>query len=258
MKYLSKEKKNKQRTIFTKYIWYLAILTIVVLLIIGLPYINSVYSDEQDFFIKTISEALMTLSALLLIDFIVYNRFYLKLRHREFRNVDSNTGIRSVLILFVVVIIQIVSQMVPLTARNIDIALAIIFAAPAEELFFRALIISVFSKFGKNMDPLISIRIYYPMDDKEGLKRSWKDGKEVFYRDFSFVDAIGILISAAAFAFIHTNYYYSPNLLLAIFLGGLWLGFMYWYWRDITANIIAHLILNIIAVGQWWFLINFV
>jgi len=59
---------------------------------------------------------------------------------------------------------------------------------------------------------------------------------------------LGCLIQAVAFTAIHQNYYADPAMLLSVFLGGFLLGLLYLHWRDLTANILGHFILNLIAV----------
>ncbi len=58
----------------------------------------------------------------------------------------------------------------------------------------------------------------------------------------------GIGISSLAFLSIHVNYYNFPQMMLSVFISGIWLGALYWKFEDLTSLILAHFILNFIYV----------
>ena len=67
------------------------------------------------------------------------------------------------------------------------------------------------------------------------------------------IHAIGIIlsiISAALFALSHTNYWGNPILMGLTFITGLVQGILYTFHKETTAIIVAHVILNMIAVGM--------
>jgi membrane protease YdiL (CAAX protease family) len=126
---------------------------------------------------------------------------------------DLDTGVRAAIILAASMATQLISK-AALSFSVQEQALYFIFAAVCEEVFFRVLILSVFLKIGDNLQMKIT----------------------------------GVIVQAVAFAAIHQNYYNDPGMLLSVFLGGIVLGIFYVWWRDPTANILGHFILNVIAV----------
>jgi membrane protease YdiL (CAAX protease family) len=124
-----------------------------------------------------------------------------------------DTGVRAAIILAASMITQLVSK-AALSFSIQDQALYFVFAAVCEEVFFRVLILSVFLKLGDNLQ----------------------------------IKIVGIIVQAIMFAAIHQNYYANPGMLLSVFLGGIVLGIFYVWWRDPTANILGHFMLNVIAV----------
>ena len=57
-----------------------------------------------------------------------------------------------------------------------------------------------------------------------------------------------VIIQAVLFVAIHQNYYANLPMLISVFAGGIILGIFFVVWKDPTANILAHFLLNIIAV----------
>lgn len=137
----------------------------------------------------------------------------------QFKPINLDTGIRALAITAISMVIQFISQAI-LSFTVAEEALYFVFAAISEEIFFRVLILGIFIK----MDPV--------------------------KKKFTLAKIFGVVIQAAAFAAIHINYHSNPPMLLSVLIGGLFLGFFYLLWEDPTANILGHLFLNIISVGN--------
>jgi membrane protease YdiL (CAAX protease family) len=120
----------------------------------------------------------------------------------------------------------------PLTVRTFDKALAVMFAGPSEELFFRGLLLTPFIKWGKDD---YKFEIANPISTKRKIL------------SISIVEIFGITFSTLAFTFLHINYYGNPTLLLIVALSGIVLGLVYQKYQDLTANILAHFFLNLIV-----------
>ena len=129
----------------------------------------------------------------------------------------------------------------PLSVRDWHRALAIMFAGPAEELFFRGLMLSPFIRLGKN-------------DTKLKIKNPFGGGNLL---EISPTELLGIFISSMFFMALHINYYGDKKLLATVFISGVILGLFYLKYKDLTANILAHFALNFIVVLQSFWLIGF-
>jgi membrane protease YdiL (CAAX protease family) len=136
---------------------------------------------------------------------------------QNFKSVDLNTGIRAIIIGLLGMGIQLISKQV-FSFTILEQAVYFVFAAITEEVFFRGFILNLFIKL-----------------DQTKMK-------------FSPTRLVGVLVQAIGFAAIHQNYYSNLPMLVSVFVGGLMLGFMYLIWEDLTANILGHFIINIIAV----------
>lgn len=140
----------------------------------------------------------------------------------QFKKVNLDTGIRSILIAGAGMIIQLISQQV-LSFTILEQAVYFIFSAITEEVFFRGFLLGIFIKLEKEFDK-------NPSMDPIPIK------------------TIGVIVQAIAFVAIHQNYYGDVPMLIGLGLGGLMLGIVYIVWEDLTANILGHFIINIIAV----------
>jgi len=178
-------------------------------------------------------ECLFALSGLLLYDVINKRGFHLKPKH--FTPLSGSLLIHIVVILAGLAFIQATVQFIPMTVKTPEIALAVVFAGPSEENFFRGVLISIiimsFSKVG------FKIRI--------------------FEKEISIWVLFGIVLTSIAFGAIHANYYNDFSLLLGTVLCGFWLGITQWYFDDLTAAILAHFILNLIVMWPTIYLIFF-
>lgn len=153
---------------------------------------------------------------------------------KKFKEIHPNLIIRVLIIFGVIAVIQIIFQVIPLTIREAEYAMAVVFCAPAEELFFRGILLEPFFRMGKNNQ---DIRI-------------------TSKKSISYIEIMGIFLSGIFFAIYHTNYYNNPRLIGMVIGGGLWLGFMYYWYRDLTALILSHFLLNIIFIIQTVYMVN--
>lgn len=221
----------------TKLGWYLGIFAVAFELSIGCLYLLP--SEDRTFAMLTILEGGFALSGVLLYDVIHGKRFQLK--PEFFKRPDDNTLKHTAYILGSLFLLQIVMQL-PLTVRTWARALSIMFAGPSEELFFRGLLITPFIILGKHSDKL-------------KLKNPFR--KKGFLLEISPIEIMGILISSIAFMMLHINYYEYIQFMLIAFLSGVILGLFYVKYKNLTANILAHFLLNFIIVIQSFWMINF-
>jgi len=223
----------KKTSVFTNITFWLGVLALVVEFIVGYPYFLSTDTFEQEFGQKAIMEGCFALVGLLFIDVIRGNKFKLK---PEFRKYEFNSLWRGAIILAVLWGTQMITYFLPMTVSDPQMALAITFASICEEIFFRGFVLTLFIKAGE----IDRNKINLPFTK----------------RDISVIEIAGIIISSVAFAGIHTNYYNQPSLLIALFLSGVIIGFMFVIWEDLTACIFGHFLLNFIWTVQnygFWF-----
>lgn len=222
---MNKEKNSYWKgSIHTKLSYWMGILAIGIQIYLGVRHLDA------QFGILCVIESILGLSGLLFIDlFHGQNSIYPK----RFKEISPNLFFRVIVIFGIIAFIQFIFQIIPLTIRDYEMAMAIVFCAVCEELFFRGLLLEPFFSLGRSE----------PEDKKIRL------GKD---REISYIEILGILISSLAFAVFHVNYYGNTNLMFMVFIGGVWLGFCYWYWKDLTAVILSHFLLNIIFVYQFW------
>lgn len=230
-------KKKREKSIHTKLSFYLILLSGLVELYIGFRYAFSTDTNDQLFGTLSIIEGLFALSGLYIPDLILYRRINPFPSSDEFKPLSSKTLVRMIIIICSLVAIQFIFQFIPMTVRDYDKALAIAFAGPSEESFFRGVLISIFFPINTIINSF-SIRI------------SRK-------REIKLFEIIGILLSSILFMLVHVNYYKYPNMLMSVFFSGIILGFCYWYWEDLTSCVLAHFTLNIITVIQTFFMVTF-
>jgi membrane protease YdiL (CAAX protease family) len=130
-----------------------------------------------------------------------------------YRKIQPKSLIIAFILLVVLVGIQWVFAAI-LTFSNWEYALYFTFAAVAEEVFFRVFLISFILKI----------------------------------RDTPQMRWIAIIAQAIGFVAIHQNYMGNPGMLVSVFVSGIILGIAFVMWKDPTANILAHLALNLIVV----------
>lgn len=227
----------KEKSVHTKIGFYLILIAAITELIIGLRYLVLGDPDDQTFAQLTVLEGFFALAGLLAIDFLFYGRFKLK---PEFRKIDSSVLFRTIIILVLLIIAQALFQFVPATVREYDRALAIAFAGPSEESFFRGILMGSFIAVGKKIPGEYEFKI--PGKEKKSL---------------SIIEISGILVSSIFFMLLHVNYYDYLNLMLSVFFSGMILAIAFWYWEDLTSCILAHFTLNLITVFQTFFMVSF-
>ena len=221
------------RSKFDKIGYILVIMAIGIQGILWLLHMNDVDEYGQYFSYIAFYEFMFALVGFLLYDAV--NRRGFRIRKKGFQKLQGALIIRLTIIIVGMALIQVLTQYIPLTVTDPEIAMAIVFAGPSEEVFFRGLLVSIVMTLFANVR---GFEIPLPFGF---LKQKKKISVWVL---------IGIVITAMAFAGIHINYYENVNLLLGTFLCGLWLGITYWYWEDLTANIVAHTLLNLIVMIQ--------
>jgi membrane protease YdiL (CAAX protease family) len=232
-KYRKEESVYQKGRSFTQVGIIMAVIAVFGLFIIGIRHFDTWGKIN-------ILEGFFALFGLVGLDFIKTREFNFGKPYKKF---EMYTVGRFILILAFVVIIQFFSQ-IAFTIENVELALTIVFASIAEEIFFRAVLISIFLEIDEKIRPFDQKKIIdIPVFGKTNLN----------IRVFGIA---GIIVSSLFFAGIHTNYYDNPAMLLAVFLGGLAFGVFYYIWEDLLACILAHFIMNIIAVWQSGLLVN--
>ena len=218
---------------YTRIGHYLTVLAVVIQGYLWITHFQDTDDYGQTFSYIAGIEFLFALSGLLLYDPINKRGFHIKPKH--YTPLSGFLLIRVVVILAGLAIIQAAVQFIPMTVKEPEIAMAIMFAGPSEENFFRGVLISIVIVSFSNVG--FKIRI--------------------FKKELSIGVLFGIILTSIAFGSIHVNYYNDFSLLLGTVLCGFWLGITYWFWEDLTANIMAHFLLNLIVVWQTFFIVNF-
>lgn len=220
----SREKLNsqgkKETKALTRIDFFLGISAIIILFVIGIRH--------WDTWGKTnIMEGFFALMGLVSLDFIKNDDFG---RGKPYKPLRGITLVRGLALFIIVVLVQVLaSSLIPFTIDNIELAMSIMFASVAEELFFRGFLISVFKRIG------------------DLTQRQSK---------YAIFDFVGMVLSSVFFAYIHTNYYNNPSMLIALFIGGMVFSIFYYKFDDLSANILAHFILNTFVVYQSGLLVN--
>ena len=227
--------------IHSKLSYTITLISVVFLLYIGLTHINDPDQWSRDFSQLVLLEALFAMTGLLFTDMFYIKEFSIFPKKETQRPITIVTMVVVVIGLLTTQIIQVLSK-VPYTISEAEIALGIVFSAPAEEAFFRAFFLTFMSFISESFD----LKRYTLFKYKER-----KTGVEVVVglNGFEFVAAF---ISAIMFALMHINYYGDNALMLSLFLMGLLFSFLFIFTKDITGLIIAHLLLNILVVSQWY------
>lgn len=215
---------------FSKLDFWTIIVAVLIQAYLGFRHIGDADAFGRKFGWMTLLEAGLGLGGLLFTDIVRGHKF----PPTNYREIETKTGGRFLVIFILIVLVQVVFFAVPLTVRDEEMAMAIVFAAPCEEVSFRALTMSVFIRAGQ--------------DDKDKIK--------IFKKEISYTELIGFLMSSAFFAILHVNYYGELSLMLTVFWGGMVFAIAYWWTNDLTACILAHFLLNILVVYQNFFMLN--
>ena len=209
--------------------WFVVI-AVGIEIFLGIKYINELIGQ------LCMLEAVFGLSGLLLLDPFHGKDF--TLYPKKFKPIHKNTFYRFVITFSVIVVIQFIFQIIPLVTST-DMALGIVFAAVCEEYFFRGVLLEPAFKSGFKVKDKITVWTY------GSVKKKPK-------KQISLIEIGAIILGAVVFASMHVNYYGDDRLLLMVFVGGLWLGAIYWWNKDLTAVILAHFLLNIVFVYQFY------
>ncbi len=114
---------------------------------------------------------------------------------------------------------QLISN-IALNVSDLEYAFYVAFAAPLEEIFHRAFVITA----------IVTLLMYL----SKNLATAWK--------------IIAAVVSSVLFASLHFSYYGQWNLILGVFGSGMVLGLAFAFWGDITANIFAHFLWNFVGI----------
>jgi membrane protease YdiL (CAAX protease family) len=205
--------KTKTEPVHTKLSYLLGSLALGILLYLGIRHLNDVDEFGQSWGKYALLQATFCLIGLVGSLLIVEQKIF----PTKFRKITIDTGIR----VFIILICSMISQYLVKTQLSVSTserALYYLFAGIGEELFFRLFLMETIRKIA---------------GDTPASKM------------------IGVIFSTIAFTAIHVNYYDDIAQLTAVFIGGLILAAFYLIWRDITANMLAHFLLNLVAVGNW-------
>lgn len=218
---------NSTHTILS---YWFCVLAVGYQFFVGIQYIDEYFGQ------MCIVEALMGLSGLLLLDLLHTGK--MSIYPKKFKRIHPNTFFRFAITFGVIVAIQFLFQIVPLITRE-EMALAIVFCAVCEEYFFRGMILEVPFRVGEKSKTKFTVWKYPPEKGKPD-------------KEMSYIELGAIILSAVIFSAFHVNYYSQPRLLLMVFVGGCWLGLVYWWNKDLTSVILSHFLLNIIFVVQFY------
>lgn len=193
---------------------------------LGFRRLNDTEPFWQRFAAICIMESMFAFAALLFADLILYGYQRRKfLLVPDFKKVTYFETFRNFAVLFILLGITQTFMILPLAEKDFQLALAYVSAAPAEEAFFRILIIGFFIRIGQRRQTKFDF-----------LKK-----------EMSPIEAFGIILSSILFMLIHSNYYGNYRVLAGVFVSGLILGLGYWYTQDDIAIIGAHFVINLIV-----------
>ena len=197
---------------------------------LGFMHINEYFGQ------MCVVEGVLGLSGILFLDLLHGKK--IKLYPERFKPVHKNTFFRFVVTFGVIALIQFIFQIIPLITST-EMALGIVFCAPVEEYFFRGLLMEPCFRVGMKSKDKFTVWKYSPEKKKPDKK-------------MSYIELGGIVLSSIIFALFHVNYYNDVRLMLMVFTGGIWLALVYWWNKDLTVVILAHFLLNIIFVFQFY------
>ncbi|MFW9968751.1 MAG: CPBP family intramembrane glutamic endopeptidase [Candidatus Odinarchaeota archaeon] len=222
------DQKNNQNeywhwSVHTKLSWWFGVMATGIQFFLGFRHLDSLFGQ------LCIVEGFFGLSGILLLD-IIHGQG--SIYPKKFKKIHPDFLIRFVITFGIIAVIQFIFQIIPLITST-EMALAIVFCPVCEEFFFRGLLMEPFFKYAKKVPKREKIKV-------------WKN------REITFYEIFGIMISGAIFSLFHINYYGNPNLIFMVMFGGSWLALAYWYWKDLTLVILAHFLLNIIFVVQFY------
>ena len=231
------KKQNKEywsESVHTSLSYWFCVIAISIELVLGFQYMDEYFGQ------MCLVEAFFGISGLILTELIHKGKEF-KIYPKPFKKVHKNTFFRFVITFGVIVLIQLIFQIVPLVSST-EMALGIVFCSVVEEYFFRGLFMEVAFKVGKNSKNKIIIWRYKKKEGKPD-----KPNKEITIFEIGM-----IFFSGAVFSAFHVNYYGQLNLLIMVFVGGCWLGIVYYWNKSLTSIILSHFLLNIVFVIQFY------
>ena len=228
-----KNKSNEywKESVHTQLSYWFCVLAVGTQFLLGFRYITLLFGQ------LCLVEGLFGLSGLLLLDPIHGKK---KLYPEKFKKIHPNLFYRFAITFGVIAIIQFIFQIVPLITST-EMALAIVFAPACEEYFFRGILMEPTFRVGRKAKPNQKFTVWRYSSKKR------KPPKEM-----SYVELSGIILSGVMFAGFHVNYYSDIRLMAMVLVGGWWLSAVYFWNKDLTAVILAHFLLNIIFVYQFY------
>ena len=228
----------------------MVVIAIIIQLFIGIPHLNDVDPVGARFGTLTVLEATLGLLGLFFIDPIRSLGFRLRPKKDEWQPIDMYSGYTLMVAFPLNILLQLI-VVIPLTIRDYEMALAIVFAAPCEEVFFRGVLMSLFMRGDQIWDKLPKVKVLNQKRDEYG---------KILHQEkyISILTASGIFISSLIFALFHVNYYDDWRLMAMVFLGGVVYATVFLIWERLTGCILAHLGINIIATIQMFWLVRLV
>ena len=224
------DQEYRKESVHTQLSYWFCVIATGIEFSLGLMHMNEYFGQ------MCLVEAFFGVSGLLFMD-LLYGRK--SIDPRPFKKMHPNTFFRFAITFGVIVLIQFLFQIVPLITST-EMMLGVVFCAVVEEYFFRGILMEPAFRIGEKSKNKFTVWKYKD-----------KPNKEISYAELG-----GIILSAAIFAAFHVNYYSQIRLIGMVFVGGLWLGFVYWWNRDLTAIVLSHFLLNIIFIYQYWMVIG--
>lgn len=197
-------------------------------LVLGLRRLDTLFGQ------LCIVEFLFGLSGLLILD-PMHGTKPFRIYPKPFKKISPNLFIRFVITFGVIFLIQLIFQIVPMITST-EFAIAVAFAAPLEEYFFRGIIMEPAFRLGRKSKQKFIVMRYKKKPPKE----------------MSYIELGGIILSGCVFALFHVNYYSQPRLMAMVLVGGWWLALVYFWNKDLTSVILSHFLLNIIFIYQYY------
>ena len=229
---INKEKYFSE-SVHTQLSYWFCVIAIGIELVLGLRYIDEYFGQ------MCLVEAGFGICGILFLDWMHTGKF--SIYPKPFKRLHANTFIRFGITFAVIVLIQLIFQIVPLVSST-EMMLGIVFCAVVEEYFFRGVLMEPAFIMAKKTKNKLTIWRY---KKKEGEPK--KPNKEITYFEIGM-----IFLSGAIFSSFHVNYYGQLNLILMVFVGGVWLSISYFWHKDLTPVILAHFLLNIIFAVQFY------
>lgn len=220
-----------EKSSHSQFSYWLCLIAVSIEFFLGMNNLNTYFGT------MALVEAGLGLFSLLVLDVIHGKKFSFK--PKKFKPINVGETFRRFAVIFIVIVaIQYLFQIVPLVTSS-EMALGVVMVAPIEEYFFRGVLMEPFFRWGAKSKDKIILWNYNPKKKKADIK-------------ISYVEIAGIILSGVIFASFHVSYYDQRNLMWMVFAGGCWLSFCYFLYKDLTPLILAHFLLNIWFMAQYY------